>query len=412
MSDLAQYGLSRTTSPMNMMTPLLTLLFAVAVGIIVLPLYAAQPLIGPISTSFGVSPAAMGLTATMPMVGYAAGLLLLVPLTDLLEIRRLILTTLLVGAVALAAAALAPSTPVFLLAAFAFGASASAIQMLVPAAASMVPEAQRGRVIGNVMSGLMMGILLSRPLASVAAVVFGWRGSYVLDAVANAGALIVLHRALPRRTPTLQIQNYAALIASLWMLLVNEPVLRRRATYQAVCMGAFGIFWTAVALRLALPPFELGQNGIALFTLAGVGGVIVAPIAGWAGDRGWNASATRLAHATIVVASILAGMAGAPWLGFEPTARPAFSLALLAISAVVLDIGVIGDQTLGRRAVNLVNPAARGRVNGLYTGIFFLGGSIGSGFAGIASTPSGWTFVCLIAAGFGVTALILAVREH
>ena len=142
----------------------------------------------------------MGLTTTMPMVGYAAGLLLLVPLTDLLEVRRLVLTTLLVGAVALAAAALAPSPPIFLAAALAFGASASAIQMLVPAGASMVSDAQRGQVIGNVMSGLMMGILLSRPLASLAAVGFGWRGSYAIDAVATACTLIVLSRVFPRRT--------------------------------------------------------------------------------------------------------------------------------------------------------------------------------------------------------------------
>ena len=135
----------RATSPTSVMTPLLTLLFAVAVGVIVLPLYAAQPLISSIAASFDLSSGTMGLTTTMPMVGYAAGLLLLVPLSDLLETRRLILTTLSAGAVALAAAALAPSSPFFLLAAFALGASASAIQMLVPAAATMVPEASADR---------------------------------------------------------------------------------------------------------------------------------------------------------------------------------------------------------------------------------------------------------------------------
>ena len=391
------------------MTPLLALIFAAAVGVIVLPLYAAQPLISTIAASFGVSPRAMGFTATMPM---AAGLLLLVPLIDLLETRRLILTTLSAGAVSLIAAALAPSSPFFLLAAFAFGASASAIQMLVPAAASMVPETQRGRVIGTVMSGLMLGILLSRPLASLAAMDFGWRGSYALDAVATAGTVVVLHRFLPHCTPDIGSQQYGALIASLWELLAKEATLRRRATYQALCMGAFGIFWTAVALRLAEPPFELRQTGITLFTLAGVGGAVAAPAAGWAGDRGWNAPATRVAHAAVVVASILAGLAGAPWFGFDPSARPALSLALLVMGAVVLDLGVIGDQTLGRRAVNLANPEARGRINGLYTGIFFLGGAIGSLFGGVASTPSGWTFVCLIAAGFGITAFLFAARDH
>jgi predicted MFS family arabinose efflux permease len=394
------------------MTPLSALIFAIAVGVIVLPLYAAQPLISSIAASFGLSPGAMGLTSTMPMAGYAAGLFVLVPLTDLLETRRLILTTLSAGAIALTAAAFAPSSALFLLAAFAFGASASAIQMLVPAAASMVPETRRGRVIGNVMSGLMLGILLSRPLASLAAMDFGWRASYAFDAVATAGTVVVLHRCLPRRTPTIWSRTYGALIASLWELFATEAALRRRATYQALCMGAFGIFWTAVALRLAEPPFELGQTGIALFTLAGVGGAVAAPVAGWAGDRGWSAAATLLAHAAVVVASILAGLAGSPWFGFDPSARPALSLTLLVIAAIVLDLGVIGDQTLGRRAVNLANTEARGRINGLYTGVFFLGGAIGSVFAGVASTPSGWTLVCLIAAGFGIAAFVLAARDH
>src|SRR5262249_54890428 len=163
----------------------------------------------------------------------------------------------------------------------------------------------RGQIIGNVMSGLMVGILLSRPLASLAAVVFGWRGASAVRAVATAWTRLVLCRGVPRRTPAARGPKYGALIAPVWGLLWKGPVLRRREAYQAACMGAFGILWTAVALRLAEPPFDLGQTGIGLFTLAGVGGAVVAPIAGWAGDRGWNAPATRLAHAAIVVASIL-----------------------------------------------------------------------------------------------------------
>src|SRR5437764_4872630 len=149
------------------MTPGLTFVYAASVGVLVLPLYAAQPLVGAITASLGLSAKLVGLVATMSILGYAAGLLLLVPLTDLFEIRRIILSTLLAGVVALAATALAPSAASFLLAAFATGASANAIQMLVPAAASVVPAAQRGRVLGNVMSGLLLGILVSRPLGSL-----------------------------------------------------------------------------------------------------------------------------------------------------------------------------------------------------------------------------------------------------
>src|SRR5690349_9355838 len=151
------------------MTTALTVSFAASVGAIVLLLYAGQPLVEPIATSFGLSASAAGLAATMSIIGYAAGLLLLVPLSDLVEGRRIILTTLLVGLIALGAAALAPSAPLLFLATFAVGAATSAIQMLVPVAASLAPPARRGRVIGDVMSGLMIGILLPRPISGLAA---------------------------------------------------------------------------------------------------------------------------------------------------------------------------------------------------------------------------------------------------
>jgi MFS family permease len=178
---------------------------------------------------------------------------------------------------------------------------------------------------------------------------------------------------------------------------------------QALCMGAFGIFWTAVPLRLMSPPFELHQTGIALFALAGVGGAIVAPIAGWAGDRGWSRIATGVARTAIIAAAILAGLAGAGWFGFET--RPMWSLGLLAVAAIMLDFDVVGDQTLGRRAVNLLSASAQGRLNALYTGVFFVGGTIGSAVAGIAWMQGGWTLVCLIALGFGFAASTLAAFE-
>src|SRR5262249_39531786 len=192
----------------------------------------------------------------------------------------------------------------------------------------------------------------------------------------------------------------------------EQPILRRRALYQALCMGAFGIFWTAVALELAAPPFGLDAVGIALFALAGVGGAVVAPIAGWAGDRGWITPATWLAHAAVIAALLLAGAAGAGWFGFDPSARSGLSLGMLAAAAIVLDLGVIGDQTLGRRAVNLACPQARGRLNGLYIGLFFVGGAVGSALAGIAWAEAGWTLVCVVGLGFAALALALAWIER
>jgi predicted MFS family arabinose efflux permease len=393
-------------APTPMMTPGLERLFAVAVGVIVLPLYAPQPLVDLIGPSLGFSLRTASLVAMTPMLGYAVGLVFLVPLIDVVENRRAILSMLLVDIVALAGAAAAPSPGLFLLAAFVGGCATSAIQMLVPVAAARVAEAHRGRIIGNVMSGLMIGILLSRPIASLAAAAIGWRGAYALDAAAVAAIAVALNRVVPPHQPAAGI-TYAALINSLWMLLVAQPVVRRRALYQALCMGAFGIFWTAVALRLSDPPFELDRVGIALFTLTGIGGAVIAPIAGWAGDRGWTTPATRLAHAAVIAAFVLAEAAGAGWF-FDPAARPRLALGLLAAAAIVLDLGVIGDQTLGRRAVNLTCPLARGRLNGLYTGLFFIGGAGGSALAGTAWVGGGWTLVCAIGLGFGIASLVLA----
>jgi predicted MFS family arabinose efflux permease len=342
-----------------------------------------------------------------PMLGYAAGLVLLVPLIDVLENRRAVLSTLLGDFVALASAAAAPSPVLFLLAVFAAGCSTSAIQMVVPVAASLVSEVHRGRIIGNVMSGLMIGILLSRPIASLAPAAFGWRGAFALDAVAIAAVAVALQRVLPPRQPVVGLAC-AALIASLKMLLAQQPIVRRRALYQALCMGAFGIFWTAVALRLAAPPFGLDRVGVAVFAMAGMGGAVIAPIAGWASDHGWTTPPTRLAHAAVIAASLLAGAAGAGWFGFDPAKTPGLSLGLLAAAAIVLDLGVTGDQTLGRRAVSLTCPRARGRLNGLYTSLFFVGGAVGSALAGIAWVEAGWTLVCAIGLGFGTAALALA----
>jgi len=196
-------------------------LFAAAAGVIVLPLYAPQPLVELIGPSLGFSPRSTSLVAMMPMLGYAAGLVLLVPLIDVVENRRAILLTLLADFVALAAAAAASSPAMFLLAAFAAGSATSAIQMVVPVAASLAGETHRGRTIGNVMSGLMIGILLSRPVASLAAAAVGWRGAYALDAVAVAAIAVALQRVLPRRQPATGL-TYAALIGSLSKMLAEE----------------------------------------------------------------------------------------------------------------------------------------------------------------------------------------------
>ncbi|CAI8695510.1 MFS transporter [Burkholderia pyrrocinia] len=392
----------------------MTLFFAATVGVIVMDLFAAQPLTGPISADLHLPAGLAGLVAMLPQLGYAAGLVLLVPLVDLLENRRLIVATLVACAAALALPAFTRSGSVFLLATLAAGAASSVIQMLVPMAASMAPEAQRGRAVGNVMSGLMLGILLSRPLASLIAGSAGWRAFYALAALANAAIAVVLALRLPSRTPSITA-GYRTLLASMGRMLADEPVLRRHALSAALAMAAFSAFWTAVGLRLAQPPFGLDLHGIALFAFAGASGAIVTPLAGRAGDRGYGPAAQRIAHGTMLAALVVLGIAGAGWFGFDAHAHRGLALALLAGGAVLLDAGVIVDQTIGRREINLLNPAARGRLNGLFVGLFFVGGALGAALAGSAWASGGWSAVCGVgvafagaAAAFGLSAGRLA----
>jgi len=376
-----------------------TLLFAISVGVIVTNLFASQTLVGVIGSALKLPAGLTGLVAMASLLGYSAGLFLLVPLADLVENRRLVVRLLACGAIAAAATTVIQGAGPLLGCLFVLGACCSAIQVLVPIAASMTPPEHRGRVIGDVMSGLMVGILLSRPLASVLADVIGWRGFYGASAAAMATLTLILAIKLPRRSP-LRHTSYPVLIASLLRLLRDEPVLRRRSMTASLAMAAFSLFWTSIALKLAEPPFLLGQRGVALFALVGAGAAIVTPILGRAGDRGWTRPATIAAHLLIVGSMLLAAWA-------PQATSPMISLIVLGVAAVLLDAGATGDQTLGRRSINLLDPEARGRINGLFVGLFFLGGAVGSTVAGFAWAWGGWTAVCLAGTAFGVATLAL-----
>lgn len=350
----------------------MTLLLATACGLIVANLYYAQPLIGPIGHALGLSPQAAGLIVTLIQAGYGAGLLLIVPLGDIIENRRLICS---------------------LLAAVCIGLSSVAAQVLVPFAAHLAPEHARGRVVGNVMSGLMLGIMLARPAASLVTDLWGWHAIFAGSAVGMALLAAVLMRLLPDRRPAPAVR-YGALLASMWQLLCSQPVLRRRAAYQACMFGAFSLFWTTVPLWLAGPGFGLSQKGIALFALAGVAGAVAAPIAGRQADRGRGRGMTMLAMLLAAGAFVL-GQAGTPG---SPLA-----LAALTIAAIALDFGVAATLVVSQRAIFALGAAYRSRLNGLFMAIFFTGGAVASAVGAWAFAQGGWTLTSWI--GFGLPAM-------
>ena len=400
-NNLEVYTQVRLGDESSTLTGGLVALFALAVGVIILNVFAPQILAGLVASEFGLGAAATGLVAMMTLLGYAAGLVFLVPLADRIENRRLVLYLLLLAVAAAATVPLMPNALDLLADLFVLGAASSVAQVLVPLVASIAPPAMRGRVVGDVMSGLIAGILLSRPLASSLADSFGWRSFFCVTASTTAGLGLMLAWRLPRRQPD-SSPAYGSLLASLWHLLRKESVLRQRALTAGLCMAAFSVFWTAIALRLVAAPFHLGQRGIAIFALVGAGGAVTAPLAGRAGDRGWTRAATLSAHLLILAALSLAA-----WAGSWPSMPPALSLALLGASAVLLDVGASADQTLGRRAVNLLRPEARSRLNGLFVGLFFLGGALGSAATGLAWSIGGWPAVCGLGASFSVLALLV-----
>jgi predicted MFS family arabinose efflux permease len=270
--------------------------------------------------------------------------------------------------------------------------------MLVPLVASMTQPEHRGRVIGDVMSGLMIGILLSRPLASLIADTWSWRAFYLVSAISMAALTGALALYLPTLRPTTGA-GYGTLLASFPKLLKHEPVLRVRAWTAALVMAAFTAYWAAIALRLSSTPFNLNAKQIAVFALIGAVGTTATPLAGRLGDRGWARPMLFASHLTIIISLGLCA-----WAGFIES--PAIGLLVLSIGTILFDVGVTSDQTLGRRAVNLLRPEARGRLNGLFVGLFFIGGAVGAAAAAVAWTFGGWTAVCAVAAFFGLLALI------
>jgi predicted MFS family arabinose efflux permease len=390
-----------TSDSADTMSAWMTLLLAFSCGLIAANLYYAQPLIGPISADLGLPPQLAGLLVTMTQIGYGVGLLLIVPLGDLVENRKLVISIIAVGAVALASAAFATRPLPFLAAALLIGLGSVSVQILIPYAGHLAPEATRGRAIGNVTTGLMLGIMLARPVSGFAAAHASWHAIYAASAVAMVALAVVLRFMLPAREPTARL-TYGQLLASMVRLMRTTPALLRRGLYQAALFGAFSLFWTTSPLLLAGPDFRLSQSGIALFALAGVAGAITAPIAGRVADRGW----TR--PATIVAMLISAAGFAVTWI--FPLGSTA-SLAMLVVAAIAIDCGVQLNLILGYRVLFVLGAESRSRLNGLYMTTFFVAGAAGSGVGAFAYAHGGWTTASMIGAVLPLLALIYQATE-
>ncbi len=368
-------------------------LLAASCGIVVANIYYSQPLVGLIGPALQMGPRAESLIVSLTQLGYAAGLIFLVPLGDLVENRRLVVATITAAILPLILGGLAWNGMMMLAVSALIGVTSVAVQMLIPLAAHLTPEARRGRVVGLVTSGLLFGILFSRPAASVIAAFGSWRVVFFISAALMAGMALLLSRTLPYRKPEAS-HHYGALLASLFTLPVRFPVLRQRAAYQAACFAGFSLFWTGAPLYLA-HAFGFTQRGIALFALAGAAGAFAAPMAGHLADRGHTKAGT------------LGALLGVPAaFGIAALGAAMHSVLVLALAGIVLDGAVQTSLVLGQRSIYILAPELRSRMNGVFMAIFFFGGAAGSAVTGLLLAHVGWGGLC--AAGALLPLLALA----
>lgn len=372
----------------------LVLLLATAVGVLAANLYYAQPLVTLISHSLGLAPEAAGLVVTLTQVGYGMGVLFIVPLGDIVETRRLIMAVIALAICGLIGLAFVSHTIPYFIAAFATGLGTSAVQILMPYGAHFASDEKRGQVVGSMTSGLMIGIMMSRPVASLVSEWLGWHAVFVTAAILIAMLALALYLLLPARPPVVRDLRYTKLLRSMADLFINVTVLRRRAIYQAFLFGAFCLFWTASPMLLLGPDFHLSQTAVALFALVGVSGAVAAPFAGKAADRGYS----RLATAIAMIVSMISFIVGHI---FEPGSMTA--LLALVTAAILLDSGITANLVLGQRAIFSLQPGLRSRLNGLYIATIFIGGASGSAIGAWAYAHGGWKSTSL--AGFALPAL-------
>ncbi|KWD04856.1 transporter [Burkholderia ubonensis] len=374
----------------------MTLLFACACGIVIGNIYYAQPLLAAIAHSFGRTPAELGFLVTLTQLGYAASLLLIVPLGDALNRHTLIVRLLVLNVVALAAVACNTNFHAFIAANVALGFVTCSTQLLVPFAASLADARTRGRAVGTVMSGLLLGILLARVAAGAIADWLGWRAVYAIAALMVLGLTGVLAVKLPkdRRDARLGLVDYAALMKSLAALVRAQPLIALRSAYGALVFACFSLLWTGLTFLLSQPPYGYTEGRIGLFGVVGAVGALAATSAGRLVDRGHGNAATGL-FAAAVLAS------------FALIAAGAHSLAALIAGILLLDVGVQGMHISNQSVIYALAGDARSRVTTIYLTSYFIGGALGSFAASVAFGADGWRGVC--AAGAVLAGALIAL---
>ena len=366
-------------------------LLAITAGATVANIYYCQPLLDAIAATFHVGADAATRVVTATQFGVATGFLLLVPLGDRYERKRLILGTTTLSALMLIVVALAPSIGSLVAASAIMGFVCITPHLVVPYAAAAVAPERRGRTVGTVMSGLLIGILLSRTLSGTIGAQVGWRAVFWLAAAVMLALTTLLLVALPPQAPARRVP-YRELLGSIWTLIFTEPVLRRHALVGAAGMGAFSAFWTTLTFHLANLPAHYGSETAGLFGLVGAAGAFAAVIAGRIADRVEPRLLNGAALLLVVLAFALMGVSG-------------HSLVVLSIGVILMDAGVQASHISNQTRIYALSAEMRNRLNGVYMVIYFLGGATGSALGSRAWERFGWPGVCASGMTLGAAGL-------
>jgi predicted MFS family arabinose efflux permease len=369
------------------------LLFAITAGVMMANLYYVQPLLATVAAALGRDTTTAGYLVTFTQAGYAIGVFLIVPVGDVLDRRKMLSFMMIINAVALTVAALSRNFAMFAAASLLIGITSSAVMVVISYVAVRAPDSERGRRVGQVMTGLILGILLARTVSGLIGHFFGWRSMYVI-AVGVVIALLFALRAVMVREQTRGHLDYPQLLLSIVDLVKSEPQLRLRSFYSMLGLGTFSVLWTGLTFLLSGAPYHYSEATIGLFGLAGAAGAVSANLAGRLGDRG---HAHRM---TAVLAIILLLSWGMLALGQR-------SVGWIIVGAFLLDVGMQGLQVTHQTVIFKIAPHARSRVTAVFTTSAFFGASMGSAIATKSFALGGW--IGLSIAGAALPAILLGV---
>ena len=366
------------------------LFMALCTGLIVANIYYCQPLVVLISKEFGVPESTGGTITFYTQLGYALGLLFFVPLGDMLEKRKQIVFTTALAVVFLIMAALSTSLAMLSVASLLIGATSIVPQLILPLAAHLAPAEKRGKIIGIIMSGLLIGILLSRTISGFIGAWIGWRGMFWIAAGISAALLVIMQLVFPK-VPSHFKGHYGSLMRSLITLIKEQPILREAAAINALTFAAFGLFWTTMVLHLSEAPFHFHSDQIGLFGLAAVAGALIAPLVGGSADKGNPRVAIGYGLLIVLLSFGLFYFFGASIIG-------------MVIGIILLDLGQQSVHVSNQTRVYALKPEARNRLNTVYMTLSFIGTSLGSAIGLWVWAKAGWAGVCIT----GATLLSLA----